>query len=217
MRRIVRNNIWFLFIILPGCAASNPQNGEILNNGTHDESSLINNAIDAGDTDRLKELLSGATNIDFADDEGNTPLHRAAFRKNIDIVKYLLSKGSDVNAKDNMGLTPLHCAIWIEGGNADIVRELIKHRASVDILIPKGLKGHFKNPRASMYMGLWVNGWAPIHLAAFQGNEGIVKALLAAGADPDLKTQDGETALAIATREGNTGVVNILSQSPKNK
>lgn len=79
-----------------------------------------------GDDTRL--LLVYGASVDALNSRGQTPLYRAAARRyhseNVDI---LLAYGADVNAVREGGFTPLHDAA--EQGSADIVNQLLAHRA----------------------------------------------------------------------------------------
>lgn len=64
---------------------------------------------------------------DMQDSGGNTALHYAVFRGNLDAVKALLTAGADPEKANNFGLTPLQMAEWcakdqnacsLEGGEA---------------------------------------------------------------------------------------------------
>ncbi|KYQ89878.1 Ankyrin repeat-containing protein [Tieghemostelium lacteum] len=62
--------------------------------------------------------------INQVDDQGNTALHFACYKKSFDIVKYLLSNGADPNIGNlEERATPLHWACI--GGNSYIVKYLI--------------------------------------------------------------------------------------------
>lgn len=57
-------------------------------------------------------------------------------------------------------------------------------------------------------------GYAAIHSAALWGNEAVVRKLVAAGANPNLKTADGRTPLDLAcgTNEIDSETIEALSQ-----
>jgi|GEM_PF-352058 len=74
---------------------------------------LIFDAVDKGDIRGLADYLNfvktfpslnphlienGKLNLHFTDQEGNTPLIRAARKNNLDMVRFLLSNGADINA-----------------------------------------------------------------------------------------------------------------------
>ena len=53
-------------------------------------------------------LLNQGADVHAKDNDGDTPLHRAAFKDASSTAAVLLSQGADVHAKDNDGDTPLH-------------------------------------------------------------------------------------------------------------
>jgi ankyrin repeat protein len=56
------------------------------------------------------------------------------------------------------------------------------------------------------------HGWTPLHGAAHSGDRELVELLLARGADPDAKHQEGKTALDLARESGHAEVVAILER-----
>ena len=66
----------------------------------------------------MKGFLSLATllleddmsDIDFRDDEGDTPLHWAVLLGNSPMVKFLLDSGADISVKNNQGNNPVMIA-----------------------------------------------------------------------------------------------------------
>ena len=63
-------------------------------------------------------------------DDGWTPLHKAAYEGYREIVELLIAKGADVNAKNKRGMTPLHLAA--EYGRNQVVELLIAKGADVN-------------------------------------------------------------------------------------
>ena len=103
------------------------------------------------------------------------------------VAKLLLDAGADVNSRS--GGTPLLAAI--ERGDAGLVEFLIAHGAKV-------------NPvKAYSYASV------PLVVAARGGSPAIVSALLAAGADFNVRYGD-DTALTIAAQHGRAEVVRML-------
>ncbi|XP_078726917.1 BRCA1-associated RING domain protein 1 [Lampetra fluviatilis] len=62
--------------------------------------------------------------------KGETPLHVAAIKGDIDGVEHLLKNGADPNIKDNAGWTPLHEAC--NHGHARVVELLLDHGAFIN-------------------------------------------------------------------------------------
>lgn len=76
---------------------------------------------------RIIKLLMEKADVNARDNDGNTPLHRAAERSDIDIVKFLIKKVANVNAKNNGGDTPLRSAI--KYGRKEIAKFLVENGA----------------------------------------------------------------------------------------
>ena len=129
---------------------------------------------------------------------GNTPLHLAAFACNQPALKALLAWRAGLNVRNGDGDTALSCACAIASVNAasaansaDSVMLLI--RAGADIMLENRL------------------GQRPLHIACLHGQTDIVRMLLALGADPDVRTAHGETALDIARRVNIPAIVSALT------
>lgn len=86
----------------------------------------------------MKSCLEGGADVEARDQNGWTPLHRAAFKGRVESVKVLLSHGASVNVVDDAGYTPLQCAV--EAGHAHLALLLIAHgaRASPKAVAPLG-------------------------------------------------------------------------------
>lgn len=69
-------------------------------------------------------LLVRKADVNQVNDSGNTPLHNAVGRKNIEMLRLLLAQPTiDVNKKDKFGETSLHLAVWLE--NTEMVKQLL--------------------------------------------------------------------------------------------
>ena len=55
-------------------------------------------------------LLANRAEVDARDNDGATPLHRAADQGRTEILQVLLANKADANARDNQGYTTLHHA-----------------------------------------------------------------------------------------------------------
>jgi ankyrin repeat protein len=59
-----------------------------------------------------------------------------------------------------------------------------------------------------------LEGFTALMTASAEGEEQVVRLLLAHGADPDLKDVDGDTAASFARQKGHTAVVQLLENPP---
>ncbi len=131
-------------------------------------------------------LSSPAIDIELRANNGNTALMMAAYKGNMNAVQALLAKGARINQP---GWTAMHYAAT--GGNAEIVRLLAKRRAELDARTP-----HMTTA---------------LMLAAREGKEETVIALLEAGANAGLKNGEGHTAAEMAAKADKPNIVAILA------
>ncbi|XP_014912395.1 BRCA1-associated RING domain protein 1-like isoform X1 [Poecilia latipinna] len=101
---------------------------------------------------------------------GETPLHLAAIKGDVDSVKELLDQGADPNLKDNAGWTPLH-----EACN-------LGHLGAVKVLVARG---------ALLNTPGYEND-SPLHDAVRNGHAAIVKLLLQLGASQNVLNLHGK-------------------------
>lgn len=90
-------------------------------------------AANEGQADLVESILMrDITTKDSVDDDGYTPLHRAAYSNNVDIAKILIQYGANVNARTEFQWTPLHSAVkW---SNTECAAFLLQHGADVNAI-----------------------------------------------------------------------------------
>lgn len=98
---------------------------------------IFRELITQNDTSTMNWLLAQNDTVSARDKDGQTILHIAVSKSDLDIVKLLLMYGADPNAKDQNGETPLHYAA--RQSRAVIVDELIEHGADVNLRSSKGM------------------------------------------------------------------------------
>ena len=147
-------------------------------------------AIREGSTAVVQDLLAHpGTDLERKAVNGNTALMMAAFKRDGDTVRALLDKGAKVNQS---GWTALHYAA--ASGDAAIAQLLIERGAKLDALSPR--------PSGAV---------TPLMMAAREGQDGIVRLLLAKGANAGLKNTEGFTAAQLAKQAGHDNVAGLLS------
>ncbi|KAG0130927.1 ankyrin repeat-containing domain protein [Tuber indicum] len=150
----------------------------------------------------VKLLLEKGTDVNLQ--AGNllrTPLHEACQNEHESTVNLLLSAGADVSIRDTHGDTPLHLATT---ARAKIAEALLDRGAEevVQLLLNRGARVDLRG-----YYDMTV-----LHLAAAGGSWGVLKLLLANGADRFVEERDmeGETPLHRAVRHGFRDMVHLL-------
>ena len=152
----------------------------------------------AAKVENKSELLHAFTDevgvdaqLDNSYDE--TLLILAAKKDDLEAIELLLERGADANAQSSRGQSALRVLTW--GKSIAGVKLLLEHGAGINSQSSRDLS------TALMY-AVW-NVTKPEHLE-------LVKFLLAAGADPNLQIDGGETTLMTVTRHGETQLVKLL-------
>ena len=122
----------------------------------------------------LQEIINHEVQLDYQDIHGNTALLLACSYRQQESVKILLEAGSNPNIVDNNGDTCLHAGVRT-GCRKKIIRTIIDHCFDVNATN--------KKTRTALVVACMFN------------NEGAIKVLLDAGADPNIADVDGYTCL----------------------
>ena len=126
----------------------------------------------------------------------------AAHRGDVAAIHALLAAGADPNAFDAGGQTALHWAArgghpigphdcrGEAPGRPDIVAALIESGAAINLTDRRGAI-----PGGS-------SGWTPLHVALHHEQFATATRMLERGADPNIRSDQGRTVMAIASEEG---------------
>jgi ankyrin repeat protein len=170
----------------------------------------------------LRLLLEKGADPDAKTITGITPLMAASARANVDAMRLLIEKNADVNARNAAGATALMAAAAT--GHAQAVRMLLAKGADPNVktkrnetaLADAATGGNEETVKLLLDRGADVNvqdirGYSPLLYAAGSDTtpSGVVKLLLAKGADRDAKG-DGETARMLAAKRGDSEVARLL-------
>jgi ankyrin repeat protein len=140
-------------------------------------------------------LLSKDVVIDRLDRKGKSPLHCAAEKGHTQTLRILLANGADKENLCELNQTPiLTAAMSSSTGRQETIKILLAHGVNTKVKTPTGL-------------GL-------LHLECLHGDRSTVAALLSSGkVDPNEVTNDGKTALMIATQQLKPDIVKILFEN----
>jgi ankyrin repeat protein len=165
-----------------------------------------------GRLDSAQMLIAAKADVNQADTNGITPLLMAITNNHLDVAKFLLEKGANPNGTDWWGRAPLWATIEIRdrdfgrNNEHDIDRDAAFHL--LQALIDRGANVNaqtkevppirrFVTPLGDLS---WVDftGQTPFVRAALAGDIEVMRLLLGKGADPNIATQAGTTALMAA-------------------
>lgn len=160
-------------------------------------------AAQAGNVEKIKELLHNHANVNAIDSAGWTPLHHAAraipmTHKHVKCITKLLLYGAKINAADNNDLTILHHAAIC--GNIEKLQLFAKlfreHKATMD---PVALYGR-----------------TPLHFAVSKGHVECAEILIQYGANTALTTIFGTSLAMLATQNGHQKMNSVLNNALHN-
>ena len=170
-------------------------------------------AVSDGDLSTAAALLDQDRSLASAMHAGASPLHYAAVHGQQDAVDLLIDRGANLEAVDHeFGATPIGWAN--EKGHMALVHHMRARgaRLSLHMAAAFGFLEDVKElaARHPDQLNHLVGYGAPLHMAALWGHDEIVAWLLAHGANPLRRNQDGELAMTIANRQA----LSDASQTP---
>lgn len=174
-----------------------------------------------GEEEKVFDLIAGALTAQKWAELLKTPLERAAARGNRGLAQKLVRAGAEVGSA-------LHEAVL--GGHGGIVNDLLENGASVatknghceTVLHHAAQKGDTAIVKVLLQKGadkdaLDSRWWTPLYLATFFEHEAAALALLAAGADANLRYDTARsTVVHVATRKGHAAVLKAAIENGAN-
>jgi uncharacterized protein len=158
-----------------------------------------------GNVELARILVGAAADVNVAGGDGKTALALAIFNGNYEVASFLVDNKADVNKADAQRFTPLFWAVdrrnmetapnfpWtVTADPMPLIRKLLDAGANPNALVNN-------TPRARMREGSPRIVFATALMrAAFAADLELVKLLLDHGADPTIRSRDGETMLSAA-------------------
>ncbi|XP_034947315.1 ankyrin-1-like [Chelonus insularis] len=163
-----------------------------INAESSEKNTPIIHAIINNNTELVKIFLKYNANIQYANLEGDTPLHKAAEHMvDEEIVNVLLSHNAHVDVVNKKGYTPLHVACR-KGSEAKLqtIENLLFFKANINCFD--------KNNRT------------PLHFACENGHVSMTQLLLKHGAAVNVIDNDGNTPLHLGCKNRNLQIVENL-------
>ncbi|XP_019370331.1 PREDICTED: protein phosphatase 1 regulatory subunit 12A isoform X3 [Gavialis gangeticus] len=194
------------------------ERGADINYANVDGLTALHQACIDDNVDMVKFLVENGANINQPDNEGWIPLHAAASCGYLDIAEYLISQGAHVGAVNSEGDTPLDIA------EEEAMEELLQNevnRQGVDIEAARKEEERIMLRDARQ----WLNsgrindvrhaksGGTALHVAAAKGYTEVLKLLIQAGYDVNIKDYDGWTPLHAAAHWGKEEACRILVEN----
>lgn len=165
-----------------------------------------------GRPEEARLLVSAGADVNLADPNGISPLLMAILNNHVDVARFLLDHGANINAVDFWGRTPLWAAVELRnldldhGVDSGVDREPLLD--FIKLLLDRGADINARTkevpPSRRFLYSLgdvsWVDmtGQTPFLRAALSGDVPLMHLLLDRGADPNIATFGGTTALMAA-------------------
>uniref|UniRef100_A0A4W5NSW3 Protein phosphatase 1 regulatory subunit n=1 Tax=Hucho hucho TaxID=62062 RepID=A0A4W5NSW3_9TELE len=192
--------------------------GADINYANVDGLTALHQACIDDNVDMVTFLVEHGAAINQPDNEGWIPLHAAASCGYIDIAEYLIGQGASVGVVNSEGETPLDIA------EEEAMEELLKNeinRQGVDIEAARKEEERIMLRDARQWLNSGTindvrhakSGGTALHVAAAKGYTEVLKLLIQAGYDVNIKDFDGWTPLHAASHWGKEEACKILVEN----
>jgi len=152
----------------------------------------------AGDTEKVKQLLSKGVDINASEPEsGDTPLLAALDKGQWATAEYLMTQKPDLTREDNNGNSPLYLIVSRGDSAVPMVKRLLDAGAPVEL-----------GPKTGDNAGA-----TPLHICCATGANACIEALLARGASATKLLPDGSTPLHTAAIGGDQRTIELLCKA----
>lgn len=200
--------------VLPASAEANAQGRQLLE------------AAARGDAAAVRRLLSAGAAVDIRNNNGETPLLLAVAENRLDAAVALIDAGADINLQARNLDSP-----WLLAGargRTEMLRRMIprgpdftlRNRYGGSALIPACHYGHVDTVKLLLTTRIDVDqinhlGWTCLLELVILGDGGpayveIARAVLAAGANPNIADKERVSPLAHARRKGQAAVAKVI-------
>ncbi len=204
--------------------------GSVVNHQNLIGSTAVYRAAKGGRKRAVKALLAAGADINLPNKKSLTPIIAAAYSGNVRLVKLFLEKGADPTVIDTYGKSAV---VYAAGrGFHSIVATLldtgidVNKRYGNDLTVLMWAAG-FSNdvpPKdgeetvrmlldRSADVTLRDNrGWTALSTAAYRNHDGVIRQLIAAGANPNVRSKQGKTPLDLARSAGSQKAERVLTE-----
>uniref|UniRef100_A0A6Q2Z865 Protein phosphatase 1 regulatory subunit n=1 Tax=Esox lucius TaxID=8010 RepID=A0A6Q2Z865_ESOLU len=192
--------------------------GADINYANVDGLTALHQACIDDNVDMVTFLVEHGAAINQPDNEGWIPLHAAASCGYMDIAEYLIGQGANVGVVNSEGETPLDIA------EEEAMEELLQNeinRQGVDIEAARKEEERIMLRDARQWLNSGTindvrhakSGGTALHVAAAKGYAEVLKLLIQAGYDVNIKDFDGWTPLHAASHWGKEEACRILVEN----
>lgn len=170
---------------------------------------MMASSLKAGDGDALIDtLLSAGADVNAKNNNGQTALHFAASKNNIDTARKLTAHKASARAKDKRGQLALHRAAAV--GSVPMMKLLLENKSPVNATDVDGMTAlhHGEFGLAWDILRMWGEESVDLWAAISEGHGDAALMLLKAGAETDKRDTDGHLAIQLApdTKVGRSSV-----------